>query len=464
MIQQQWVLFAAVECVFLCIAGRSVVQGRRCAFQVKPHNIKYKMAGNVSGSEQLCAHTHCCVGYFLLINGEPEVDLLACDVVEKSCPDAACEASTQFNGKLIKCVCNADLCNANITWKPKPDKPRLTCSYPVDEKPQASLHGDPHTPLCSCRTPGTSQIDSANVELQQIVGQGHFAAVWQGIYQGSVVAVKVFPARCEQEFTSEKKAYQLPLMEHAGIIHFLGAGRNLESGEWLVVLELAACGSLQSFLCEKTSNWISSLKLSQSLSQGLAYLHSDLHKQGVHKPAVAHRDLSCGNVLVRADGTCALSDFGCSTVLRSCPGHPSWQHTIATMEGRAQVGTLRYMPPEMLEGSAYLSSGLYLMQGDVYALGLLLWEIWMRCSDLFEDSLVPEHHLPYEAELGANVTLEGLIQHVSHMNKRPAIPKHWKQVHQFQGSVLEEIVMNCWDHDADARLTAQCVVDRLLSL
>lgn len=40
----------------------------------------------------------------------------------------------------------------------------------------------------------------------------------------------------------------------------------------------------------------------------------------VHKPAVAHRDLSSFNVLVRADGSCALCDFGCSTILRSCSG------------------------------------------------------------------------------------------------------------------------------------------------
>lgn len=40
----------------------------------------------------------------------------------------------------------------------------------------------------------------------------------------------------------------------------------------------------------------------------------------VHKPSVAHRDLSSSNVLVRAGGTCVLCDFGCATILRSCLG------------------------------------------------------------------------------------------------------------------------------------------------
>ena len=47
-----------------------------------------------------------------------------------------------------------------------------------------------------------------------------------------------------------------------------------------------------------------------------------------------------------------------------------------------QVGSLRYMSPEILEGC--VDQGWSLVQADVYSLGLLLWEIWMRCSDLFE--------------------------------------------------------------------------------
>ena len=38
---------------------------------------------------------------------------------------------------------------------------------------------------------------------------------------------------------------------------------------------------------------------------------------------------------------------------------------------------------------------------------------------------VPQHLLPYEAELGGNVTLESLIMHVFKKDKRPSIPKHW---------------------------------------
>nr|CBN80846.1 Mullerian inhibiting substance type II receptor [Dicentrarchus labrax] len=447
MFLQQWRLILALECIFTCISSQSFLQKRQCAFQVSPQNNKYATAGNVSGSVQLCENTQCCVGYFLIINGQPQVDLLACDIAEKSCPDATCKAQTRFNHRLIKCVCNTDLCNSNITWTPESEKLRLANSYSGDEivktviilvgtllvlcfmivaakwryhfkekkENPSSLDDHSVSQLCSCQTTKTSDIDVANIELQQIMGHGCFATVWQGKYQGSMVAAKVFPAGWKHKFIAEKEVYELPLMKHVGIVDFLGTGRKPDGGSWLIVLEFA----------EKVS--------------------------GVHKPPVAHRDLSTFNVLVRADGTCVLCDFGCSTILRSCSGNRHWSSHTANM-GLAQLGRLRYMSPEFLDGSVDLRSTSCFLQGDIYAFALLLWEIWMRCSDLFEGGVVPKHLLPYEYELGANVTLESLIQYVLHMDKRPSIPKHWELLPQ--GFALEQILTDCWDCEPDARLTA----------
>ncbi|XP_028443900.1 anti-Muellerian hormone type-2 receptor-like isoform X3 [Perca flavescens] len=382
---------------------------------------------------------------------------VACDIVEKYCPDVTCMPQACFKGCLIKCVCN-------ITWTPELAGLQPTYSYSQDKLKKAavmiltgivlcflllivaakwrSLFKKKKNPsflddysvsrLCSCQTSKTSEIDVASIEIQQIVGNGDFANIYQGKYHGSTVCVKVFPAGWKTKFSAEKEVYELPLMKHAGgIVHFLGTGRKPD-GSWLIVLQFAECGSLHSYLCKHTTNWELSLKLCRSLSQGAAYLHSDLHRHGLHKPPVAHRDFSSSNVLVRADGTCVLCDFGCSTILRSCSGHRHWQ------------------------------SHKQHMKGDIYALGLLLWEIWMRCSDLFEGGIAPQHLLPYESELGANVTLESLVQHVFHMDKRPSIPNHWGTLPQ--GSVLQELLTDCWDWDPDARLTAPCVTARLESL
>lgn len=50
----------------------------------------------------------------------------------------------------------------------------------------------------------------------------------------------------------------------------------------------------------------------------------------------------------------------------------------------SQVGTIRYMAPEVLEGAVNLRDcESALKQVDMYALGLVYWETFMRCTDLF---------------------------------------------------------------------------------
>ena len=50
----------------------------------------------------------------------------------------------------------------------------------------------------------------------------------------------------------------------------------------------------------------------------------------------------------------------------------------------SQVGTLRYMAPEVLDGALNLREcEASLKEIDVYAMSIVLWEIAMRCSDIY---------------------------------------------------------------------------------
>ncbi|XP_047227245.1 bone morphogenetic protein receptor type-2-like isoform X1 [Girardinichthys multiradiatus] len=505
---KQWLSVVALESLFMHICHQSLLQKRRCFFNVtNSNNSGYYSAGNVSGSVQLCENTDCCLAIYKIKNGTQQVDTLACNRVIMSCPEATCKPQPRIKNSFIICTCGTDLCNINKSWSP--EQPAETHFYTAVEitktvlvlvvlvvilfstvfiviaskwrrlcKKKRKFRSFAHPKmdiqvaeehllsscqdykvqqLCSCQRKA-SENQITDIELQGVLGQGQFATVYQGKHRRSMVAVKVYPAKWKHHFIKEKEVYELPLMKHEGTAQFLGTGRKPDDGSLLIVLQYAEYGSLHCFLCKHTSSWMLSMKLCQSLSEGLSYLHSDLHGNDMHKPPVAHRDLSSSNVLVRADGTCVLCDFGSSTILRSCLGHRFWQDHSTNME----YCTLNYMSPEILEGSVNLSSSSFLLQGDIYALGLILWEIWMRCSDLFPGAAVPQHFLPYQLELEANVTMERLILYVSEMDRRPSIPENWDMLPQ--GLVLKELLIGCWDRDTDARLTAPCVVDRLISM
>ncbi|XP_053346919.1 anti-Muellerian hormone type-2 receptor-like [Clarias gariepinus] len=468
-----------------CIPSRADTPKRRCIYYAMAQNAELtKTTGNISNHWQNCAITDCCISYLQLEDGKPKPEHLGCTRNMTNCPNSSCHAS-MYQKKIFACVCSSDFCNANIIWNQKntqndTKQPQnafdttnilsgniliipagaliLYIFHAIAMKWRILSRCSRHvTPPDTHYTLEVLNNDlSKQLEMQKVLACGSFASVWQGTFQGSLVAVKVFPTALKQEFTKEKDVYKLPLMMHSGIVRFLANGKM--GNEFVLVLELATQGSLNVFLSRAVCDWACTLKLAQTLSQGLSYLHTDLEKNEAYKPAVAHCDLSSSNVLVKADGSCVLCDFGCSTVLecKALRGYTS------IVEGRIQMGTLQYMAPEILEGCVNLSSSRFLLQGDVYSLGLLLWELLMRCSDLCNDFPVPEHMLPYETELGRNPSLEHLLMFVLEKRLRPTIPCSWARVSQ--GQLLHELLEDCWDHDEDARLTAECVANRLASL
>uniref|UniRef100_A0A3Q1I294 receptor protein serine/threonine kinase n=1 Tax=Anabas testudineus TaxID=64144 RepID=A0A3Q1I294_ANATE len=396
------------------------------------------------------------------------------------------------NGTYHFCCCGSDMCNVNFTEDFPPPSP--TTAQPISKYRRIidtliiafasvsmmavvavaaffayrMMHGNGKQGLHNLNmvesAASESSLDLDSLKLLELIGRGRYGAVYCGSLDERPVAVKVFTAANRQNFLNECTIYRLPLLEHDNIARFVAADeRTGPEGriEYLLVMDYYPHGSLSRYLSSQTNDWVSSCRLAHSVTRGLAYLHTELVRGDSYKPAVSHRDLNSRNILVKSDGTCVIIDFGLSMKLT---GNRPARHGEEENASISEVGTIRYMAPEVLEGAVNLRDcESALKQVDMYALGLVYWETFMRCTDLFPGESVPEYQMAYQAEVGNHPTFEDMQVLVSREKQRPKFPEAWKE-NSLAVRSLKETMEDCWDQDAEARLTAQCAEERLAEL
>ncbi|XP_059177509.1 activin receptor type-2A-like [Physella acuta] len=300
----------------------------------------------------------------------------------------------------------------------------------------------------------TPSQSSLNLQLLELKARGRYGSVWKAQLPDQYVAVKIFPLQDKQSWMAELDIYNLPQMKHENILRFIASERkedNLTTELWLIT-EFHEKGSLCDFLKGNTITWAQLCHIGYTMTRGLAYLHDEIPSLNhMHsKPAVAHRDFKSKNVLLKQDLTACIADFGLA--LKFEPGK-------GFNETHPQVGTRRYMAPEVLEGAICFNRDSFL-RIDMYACGLIIWELMTRCSSA--DGPVDDYRLPFEAEVGLQPTLEEMQTLVVTRKERPALNPIW-QKHPGLYSLIST-VEECWDQDAEARLSAGCVHERICHL
>ena len=113
------------------------------------------------------------------------------------------------------------------------------------------------------------------------------------------------------------------------------------------------------------------LRIARSVGSGLV---------AAHAAGVVHRDLKPANIMLQADGTALIMDFGIARSTGDPPASakpgapaklslpPAAVRPEATMAGTV-VGTVEYMAPEQAKGEAVDQ------RADVYAFGLILYDL-----------------------------------------------------------------------------------------
>ncbi|XP_058790421.1 proto-oncogene tyrosine-protein kinase ROS [Phymastichus coffea] len=278
------------------------------------------------------------------------------------------------------------------------------------------------------------KIQREQISLNKFLGSGAFGEVFQGIAKDldvpgsrTPIAIKTLrkgaSAQEKSEFLQEAKL--MSHFQHKHVLRLLGV--CLDSDTPLLLLELMAGGDLLSYL--RTSRSLkpsdpSALRLQDLLSmcedvaRGCRYLE-ELH--------FVHRDLACRNCLVsareREQRVVKIGDFGLARDI--------YKNDYYRKEGEGLL-PVRWMAPESLV------DGVFTSQSDVWAFGVLMWEI---------TSLGQQ---PYQARTNFEV-----LHHVRAGGRLPKPLNCPTRLHQ--------LMLKCWSAP-DARPSFKVCLDHIVVL
>ncbi|MGB9688127.1 protein kinase domain-containing protein [Thermogutta sp.] len=192
-------------------------------------------------------------------------------------------------------------------------------------------------------------------ELLEEIGRGATAIVYKArdLRLKRYVALKVvnqaaWDKTARQRFLAEVEA--AAALRHPHIVQIYEIGESAES--WFVAMEYLEGGSLAD-RPDKVWSPREAAKMVATLARAVQY---------AHEHHILHRDLKPANVLLDADGSPKIADFGLAKRLD--------ERSLMTTEEEL-IGTPAYMAPEQTSSEV----GRIGPTTDVYALGAILYEL-----------------------------------------------------------------------------------------
>ncbi|ONM08298.1 Mitogen-activated protein kinase kinase kinase 1 [Zea mays] len=190
-----------------------------------------------------------------------------------------------------------------------------------------------------------------------LLGSGSFGMVYEGISdEGAFFAVKEVSlldqgSNAQQSIVAlEQEIALLSQFEHENIVQYYGTDK--EESKLYIFIELVTQGSLSSLYQKYKLRESQVSAYTRQILNGLVYLH---------ERNVVHRDIKCANILVHANGSVKLADFGLAkemskiNMLRSCKGSVYW------------------MAPEVINPKK-----MYGPSADIWSLGCTVLEMLTR--------------------------------------------------------------------------------------
>ncbi len=190
--------------------------------------------------------------------------------------------------------------------------------------------------------------------IDAVLGEGGMGIVFRAGHtsDGSEVALKVLKLDLTGDETYERRflheARAAAEVRHENLVSVLDAGEV--DGRHYIAAEYVSGRTLEDRIKLLGPLGVAALvTFTREVAAGLGALH----EQGI-----VHRDIKASNVLLTADGTAKLTDYG----LAKSPNY-----TVLTRPGQV-MGTLEYLAPELIKGEPATPAS------DLYALGCMVFE------------------------------------------------------------------------------------------
>ncbi|MGO8691622.1 MAG: protein kinase domain-containing protein [Thermoguttaceae bacterium] len=232
----------------------------------------------------------------------------------------------------------------------------------------------PAAPKAAPTTAAKAWPSVPGYEILEEVGRGGMAVVYKArqIALDRIVALKtILPssAGAEEERTRFlREARVMALLQHPNVIQIHEIGYSGDRP--FLAMEFMGGGSLAASLAGKP--------MSPQQAAALVAVLADA-VQRAHQQGVIHRDLKPGNILLSAEGTAKIGDFGLAKWF-ALPNSSAQQTQV--------MGTPSYMAPEQAFGRCALGPAV-----DVYALGAILYELLTGRPPFLSDNPLDTLHL-----------------------------------------------------------------------
>ena len=245
-------------------------------------------------------------------------------------------------------------------------------------------------------------------EIREIIGVGGMAVVYKAYdsVEDRIVAIKIlkdeFSTNDEfkRRFKNESKA--IAVLSHPNIVKVY----DVSFGDLIqyIVMEYIEGINLKEYI-EKNNNlsWGEAVNFTIQILRGL---------QHAHDKGIVHRDVKPQNIMVLADNTIKVTDFGIARFARN---------ESKTITDKA-IGSVHYISPEQAKGE------LTDEKADIYSVGVMLYEMLTGV-------------LPFEAESAVSVA-------IMQLQAEPKLPTH---INPLIPAGLEQITVKAMQKDPGNR-------------